>query len=1628
MAFLDRARQRVLITLSLFAVASTAFASHAEDFIESDIIRPDGAAWQEAVGVTFQDSGRTWVWERVGRVWIVDSDNPVMTPFLDISDEVGAWWDHGLLGLALDPEFDQNGYVYVLYLVDRHQLLHCHEPVSGMGEPICDAGYNPATDDYFSATIGRLTRYQATLPSGASDYSQATTADRSTRTVLIGSTITNGIPSTSRSHVTGSLIFGTDGSLLVSTGDGARATRDSGSASTTGDGASYTAQALVDGIIDDAQDVGANRAQMIDSLSGKILRLNPATGAGLPSNPWYDTADPDAARSRAYALGFRNPFRMSLRPNTGSHDPAAGDPGTIIVGDVGRQDWEEINIVEASAQNFGWPIFEGMQTYPGSDFSFGNVPNAYAPNPLFGQPGCSQRFLFFSDLIVQETRNAVAFPNPCNAGQLIDNDTPTHVHTRPILTWRHGVAVTRAKAFGGTGEAVDYSIDDPNSPIHGTPFSGSTATGGFVYTGTDLPAEYRGNYFFGDYADMWIRRLVFDEFGLPLAVEEFAGGGEVGGPVHITSNPVTGGIYYIPWTIAVKRLDYAPDGTLPPVIELTTSALFGPAPLNVAFDASASFDPEGTSLSYYWDFDDGANATGPVSNHVFAAASVATFNVRLTVRDSNGGQAQRTIVVSPNNTPPSVAIVSPADGSAYPLSGDTEYALLADIRDTEHSAESMTCKWTVRLFHNTHSHGSPPVAGCATTTTIAPEGCDGDSYFYQVDLEVTDPAGLVATDTVILNTPSCSGGNFSPVANGDIATVNAGGSVVIPVLANDIDDTGLIPGTVALRAPAPTQGTVNVNAATGDISYQHTGSAGSVDTFAYTVQDTAGVTSNTATVVVRSIAPDTESPTEPGDFVAVSAITNQISLDWDPSNDNVAVAGYRLYRDSGLIADIAVTSFTDVNLDPDTIYNYAVEAYDSSGNTSSKAVIAVATLAVPNEVTFETSADSYTRTNAASANFGTETIVRVQPWGDMAGFLRFDFSAFPAGSAVATAILNLPVDDVKVDGVVELRRVLGPWQELTLTRNNQPGLGPVAALFTVARSDENEVVSVDVTSLVNELLADPANDYGIALTQAGANVWFDSREAGSPISLTLTGGGPLPNSPPTVSAGTDETVFLGDGAALAGNVTDDGLPDPPAAVITSWTKVSGPGTADFSDPALPATTVNFGEVGEYVLRLAADDGEYLAFDDVRISVVEPGAQVNISAGADTYTRRNAASANFGTDSIVRVQPWGNATGFVRFDLSAFPAGSTVASATLHAAVDDVKVVGGVQLHRVLGPWQEFALSYNNQPALGPVAASLTVDKNDKGEILNIDVTNLVNALIADPANDHGIAFTQDGANVWFDSREGGIPMLLTINAGGPVTNAPPSVNAGADTSIALPNVLSLAGKVTDDGLPNPPANLTVSWTQQSGPGTATFTNAANPASRVSFDIAGDYVLQLAADDGEFVLTDDVTVTVLEPQPEFEFTAVADSYTRTDPASSNFGSEAIVRVQPWRRMTGFVRFDLASFPTGSGVASAVLELSVNDVKVDGSIEFQKVLGNWQELGLTRDNQPDLGPVLATLGVSGTDDGQLVSVDITSLVNTLLADPANDFGIALTQSGANVWFDSREAGAPMTLTIVPGSAPP
>ncbi len=116
------------------------------------------------------------------------------------------------------------------------------------------------------------------------------------------------------------------------------------------------------------------------------------------------------------------------------------------------------------------------------------------------------------------------------------------------------------------------------------------------------------------------------------------------------------------------------------------------------------------------------------------------------------------------------------------------------------------------------------------------------------------------------------------------------------------------------------------------------------------------------------------------------------------------------------------------------------------------------------------------------------------------------------------------------------------------------------------------------------------------------------------------------NTPPSVSAGPDQSVVLPDDAVLDGTVSDDGGV---RGLTTTWSEVDGPGTVTFANPGAVDTTASFSEAGVYILRLTANDGELENTDDVIVTVTSAGGgsvvEIRVSASSDDAEEKSSGA-------------------------------------------------------------------------------------------------------------------------------------------------------------------------------------------------------------------------------------------------------------------------------------------------------------------------------------------------------------------------------------------------------------------
>ncbi len=707
---------KVLIwVIILFANIQFSFA---QDYPEGFQIETVITAVEMPGGMVHSELGISYIWDLQGYVWSMQDDVLADEPMIDIQEEVGFWVDHGLLSVALDPDFESNGYIYLYYVVDRHHLLYF-----GTDE------YDSEADEYENATIGRLTRFQV-------DVNNLTTLLNDNRTVLVGQTKENGIPICTTSHGVGTVLFGTDKSMFLTVGDG-----NMPGTSYNGEGpppeGGYDLQALEDGILKAEENVGAFRAQFLDTYCGKLLRLDKNTGLGLPSNPFYDAERPDDPRSKIWALGLRNPFRFTLVPQTGSTDITEGNPGDFMLGDVGDWDWEEMNLVNAPRMNFGWPIYQGPSSYS----SFITNYAIDVTRPL--DDNCPQAYLYFQDAIVDPKLNGnEVWPSPCG-GELSHDDFELFVHERPLLSYRNWISTppsyTVLSTFDEQGNPNFTSISELD--IEGNiDFYGAASVAGTYYSGAAYPEEYYHSYFHADFA-RWLKVFHYNELNELVKVEHWDDA--IGNIVHVSLNPNNECIYVANvFPGEIRKISF--EGNLRPVVELTPDTTYGVGPLAVNFDASNSYDPEGTDLSFFWDFGDGETSDLEVVSHVFSGvdSNPESFHVSLLVTDADEESNTGKALVSINNTPPSAEIISIPDDYLYSLGGVNELALVAELTDNESPVSELEVRWRVFLHHNNHFHLEQTYNQHEATAFLEPLGCGIEIYWYRIQLTVTDPQGL----------------------------------------------------------------------------------------------------------------------------------------------------------------------------------------------------------------------------------------------------------------------------------------------------------------------------------------------------------------------------------------------------------------------------------------------------------------------------------------------------------------------------------------------------------------------------------------------------------------------------------------------------------------------------------------------------------------------------------------------------------------------------------------------------------------------------------------------------------------------------------------------------------------------
>lgn len=430
------------------------------------------------------------------------------------------------------------------------------------------------------------------------------------------------------------------------------------------------------------------------------------------------------------------------------------------------------------------------------------------------------------------------------------------------------------------------------------------------------------------------------------------------------------------------------------------------------------------------------------------------------------------------------------------------------------------------------------------------------------------------------------------------------------------------------------------------------------------------------------------------------------------------------------------------------------------------------------------------------------------------------------------------------------------------------------------------------------------------------------------------------NQTPVVDAGQNQTITLPNSANLNGNVTDDELPQP-ANLSINWSKVSGDGNVTFSSPNSAQTTATFSSAGTYVLKLAASDGELTGEDTITITV-NPAVAQNQAPTVDAGANQTITLPN-----------------------------------------NSVNLLGQVTDDGLPNP---------------PAQVTVLWSKKDGNGTVTFSSPNSL-ATTATFSNSGTYTLTLTASDSELQSSDN---VVITVNPEAN-NNVAPTVSAGPDQTITLPASATLSATASDDGLPSPPGQLTVSWSKLEGNGGVTFSAQTSLITEASFSQAGTYVLRVSVSDSELIATDEITV-IVNP------TAVNQAPTVDAGDNQNIVLPSIITL------TGTAQDD--------GLPNNTLTYLWQKVSGPGEVEFETA------------NQPTTVAIFdhpGTYTVSLTvSDGALQTTDTTTLNLTIRArisincnpdgfDP-DEFSVS---AGEKVLTIRNRSGEDITYTFTQGS---
>ncbi|MER7398825.1 PQQ-dependent sugar dehydrogenase [Streptomyces sp. NPDC000151] len=566
--------------------------------------------------------------------------------------------EEGLQGVGVDPGFKDNRFIYLFY-------------APPLDTPTGDAPDNGTAADFAKFDgLNRLSRFVLKADG---------TLDTASEKKILEVPTSRG----TCCHVGGDIDFDAQGNLYLSTGD------DSNPFASDG----YTP---IDERADRNPAYDAQRsAGNTNDLRGKILRIKvKADGSyDIPEGNLFAPGT-EKTRPEIYAMGFRNPFRMSVDKPTGivyvgDYGPDAG-AASPTRGPAGQVEFARVT----KAGNYGWPYCTGdNDAYIDYDFATGK------------------------------------------SGEAFDCAAPKNTSV-------HNTGLTDLPP----AQAAWIPYDNASVPEFG---SGSESPmGGPVYrydgaldSKVKFPEAYDGDFFAGEFGRQWIKRIEKTDDGTVQSINAFPW---TGTQIMDMAFGPDGALYVLDYGLnwfggdehsALYRIENATDGHSP-VAEAKVDRTSGQAPLKAKFGASAT-DQDGDAVTYAWDFGDGGKSTAQNPTHTYKKNG--TYSATVTAKEATGRTGSASVHLTVGNTAPKVTLELPGNGQLFTFGDKVPFKVkVTDPEDGRIDCSKVTV--THILGHDSHGHAVTSANGCeGTIQTLADGEHDANANIFGVfDAEYTD--------------------------------------------------------------------------------------------------------------------------------------------------------------------------------------------------------------------------------------------------------------------------------------------------------------------------------------------------------------------------------------------------------------------------------------------------------------------------------------------------------------------------------------------------------------------------------------------------------------------------------------------------------------------------------------------------------------------------------------------------------------------------------------------------------------------------------------------------------------------------------------------------------------------------